>query len=184
MKNPQANSIIERSHIVITNQLRIFNFENEPAPIQNLYSVANDLLQAAAWGIRSTIHTTLQQTPGQIVFQRDMIVQLEVTTDWDMIRRRKRHLTKNANDRENMKRLGHDYEPNDKVLIKLDKLKAGGKLGRPTEGPYKVVQVHSNSTLTIERGHYRERINVRRLQPYFERERPFRGRMQHPTFGL
>ena len=65
-----------------------------------------------------------------------------------------------------MKGLSHAYKPGDLVLIKLDKLEAGGKLERPTEGPYKVLQVHGgNGTLTTERGSYRERINIRRLRP-------------------
>ena len=111
-----------------------------------------------------------------------MILQLAVTTDWEMLRRRKRHVTAKANNKENLKRLSHAYQPGDLVLIKLDKLEAGGKLARPTEGPYKVVQVHeSNGTLTIERGSYRERINIRRLRPYFKRDRSSRGRMLHPS---
>ena len=95
-----------------------------------------------------------------------------------MLRRRKRHATAVSNKRENLKRLDHAYKPGDKVLIKLDKLEAGGKLARPTEGPYTVETVHrSNGTLTIKRGNYRERINIRRLRPFFERDRPSRGRM-------
>ena len=131
-------------------------------------TLANDLLQATAWAIRSTAHSTLQHTPGQLVFQRDMIMQLSVSTDWELLRRRKRHYTKIANQRENLKRLNHAYQPNDRVLIRLDKLEAGGKRGQPTEGPYRVLQVHGNGTLTIQRGDYRERINIRRLRPYFE----------------
>ena len=51
VKNPQANSIVERSHMVITNQLRTFDISKENPTVQNLQSIANDLLQAAAWGV-------------------------------------------------------------------------------------------------------------------------------------
>ena len=177
VKNPQANSVVERSHLVISNQLRTFDLEGERISVENFKTLANDLLQATAWAIRSTVHSTLQRTPGQLVFQRDMVMQLSVSTDWELLRRRKRHYTKIANQRENLKRLNHAYQANDKVLIRLDKLEAGGKLGQPTEGPYRVLQVHGNGTLTIQRGEYEERINIRRLRPYFERERPSRWRM-------
>ena len=164
--------------MVITNQLRTFDLTKENPTMQNLHFIANDLLQAAAWGVRSAVHTTHQSTPGQLVFHRDMIMQLAVTTDWEMLRRRKRHVTAAVNKRENLKRLHHDYKPGDLVLIQLDKLEAGGKLACPTEGPYKVLEVHhSNGTLTIERGDYNERIIIRRLRPYFKRNRPSRGRM-------
>ena len=169
VKNPQANSIVERSHLVISTQLRTFDLSQEADTIENLKTLANDLLQAVASSARSTVHTTHQRTAGQLVFQRDMVMQLAVSTDWKLLRRRKRHFTKLANKRENLKRLNHHYQINDKVLIRLDKLEAGGKLARPTEGPYKVTEVHSNGTLTIQRGDYTERINIRRLRPYFER---------------
>ena len=168
VKNPQANSVVERVHLVITNQLRSIDLDQEKISHANLTSLANDLLQSAAWAVRTTVHTVHQRTPGQLVFERDMIMQLAVSTDWDLIRRRKRHYTQLANQRENLKRLQHDYKPGDKVLIRLDKLEAGGKLGKPTEGPFRVLLVHGNGTLTIQRGAYREKINIRRLRPFFE----------------
>ena len=66
VKNPQANSIVERSHMVITNQLRTFDISKENPRVENLQSIANELLQATAWGVRSAVHTTHQSTPGQL----------------------------------------------------------------------------------------------------------------------
>lgn len=43
----------------------------------------------------------------------------------------------------------------------------GSKLNQPTEGHYRVLLVHPNGTLTIQRGSYQERINIRHLQPYY-----------------
>ena len=48
VKNPQANSIVERLHMVITNNLWSFGISKENPRIQNLWFIANDLLQAAA----------------------------------------------------------------------------------------------------------------------------------------
>lgn len=74
VKNPQANSIVERSHLVISNQLRTFDLQHESLSTTNFKQMENDLLQATAWAIRSTIHSTLQRTPGQLIFQRDMVL--------------------------------------------------------------------------------------------------------------
>jgi hypothetical protein len=58
--NPQGNSIIERIHQVMSNILRAFELdEREVDPDYAL----NEFLQACAFGIRSTCHTTLQASP-------------------------------------------------------------------------------------------------------------------------
>ena len=40
-----------------------------------------DILACIGWAIRSIYHTTLQATPGQLVFGRDMLFDIEFTTD-------------------------------------------------------------------------------------------------------
>jgi hypothetical protein len=42
------------------------------------------------------------------------------------------------------------------------------KMKRPTSGPYVITRV-LGSTLEIDRGTYLEKINIRRVQPYFAR---------------
>ena len=39
----------------------------------------------------------------------------------------------------------------------------------PQEGPYKITEVFTNGTVRIQRGTINERLNIRRLRPYFER---------------
>jgi transposase InsO family protein len=58
--NPQGNSIIERIHQVMGNELE----EREIDPDDPW----NEFLQACAFGIMSTFHTHLQASPGQLVF--------------------------------------------------------------------------------------------------------------------
>jgi hypothetical protein len=53
------------------------------------------LSAAAAWAIRSTIHlttSTLQGTPGQLVFGRDMLLNIPFKADWAAIRKQKQDL--------------------------------------------------------------------------------------------
>ena len=55
------------------------------------------LLSAAAFAIRSTIHTTLQKTPAQLVFGRDMILNVTHVANWEHIKQRKQNLINKYN---------------------------------------------------------------------------------------
>ena len=59
-----------------------------------------------------------------------------------------------------------DYKVGDLVLI-LNTANFKGKLEPSTlpDGPWKIVQVHTNGTVSILRNHYVERMNIRRLRP-------------------
>jgi hypothetical protein len=45
---------------------------------------------SAAWAIRSTFHTTLGATPGQLVYGRDMLFDLSFKANWKNIKERKK----------------------------------------------------------------------------------------------
>eukprot|EP00978_Attheya_sp_CCMP212_P045378 scaffold343876_cov75-Attheya_sp.AAC.1 len=64
--NPQANAVLERVHQVVGNMIRTFELEDtdDDDPFDGI-------LSAVAWESRSTYHTTLKATPGQLVFGRD-----------------------------------------------------------------------------------------------------------------
>jgi hypothetical protein len=68
--NPQGNSIIERKHQVMGNMLRAFELEDRELDPDDTW---NESLQACPFAIRSTFHTTLQASPVQLVFEGDMI---------------------------------------------------------------------------------------------------------------
>jgi hypothetical protein len=72
--NPQANSIIERVYKVINDMLRSFDFQNNHENLDEQEdNPFNYFLQSISWAIRSTYHTTLQASPCQLVFGRDLI---------------------------------------------------------------------------------------------------------------
>jgi hypothetical protein len=82
VRNPQANAIVERVHQVIGNIIRTFELENN-------YLNDNDpwkgILSATAFAVQSTFYTTLQNTPGQLVFGRDMILNVKHEANWEYI---------------------------------------------------------------------------------------------------
>jgi hypothetical protein len=124
-------------------------------------------LASAAYAIRSTYHTTLKATPGQLVFGRDMILPLNFKADWATIEQnRQKEIAKN-NQRENASRLSHDYKVGEKILLKKPG-KHLRKLESPRTGPHTVTAVYTNGTIRIQRNNISERVNIRRVTPYFE----------------
>jgi hypothetical protein len=166
VRNPQANAVLERVHPVISNMLCSQRL------IANDYTTLSSrqqLLAPVVWAINSTYHTTLQASPAQLAFGRDMILPTAYIPNWNNIRQCRQALTDQANERENGPRIPHDYQVGDHVLIKRDLAKLG-KLAKPTEGPFTITDVSSqniNGTVVIARSaNSFERINIRRLVPY------------------
>jgi hypothetical protein len=50
---------------------------------------------------RSTYHTTLQATPCQLVFGRDMIHNIAFKSNWDLIQKRNQDIINTSNQKEN-----------------------------------------------------------------------------------
>ena len=73
VRNPQANSIAERMHKVVANIVCTFELQDNYLDEEDPWT---GILAATAFAIHSTYHTTLQKTPGQLVFGRDMIFNL------------------------------------------------------------------------------------------------------------
>ena len=78
VKNPQANSFVKRIHLTIGDHLRGIEFVHEEEWYRELHSI----LQSIAWTIRTTIHTVTNYSPAQLVFSKDMIMQMHINVDW------------------------------------------------------------------------------------------------------
>jgi transposase InsO family protein len=159
-RNPQSNAILERIHQTIGNMIRTFEMQNQEIDESDPWS---GILSAVAWAVRSTYHTTLKSTPGQLVFGRDMIWDIAHVADWQYIKQRKQLLINKNNTNENKKRIDYDYAVGESIM----KIKAGTlKMEQPREGPFPILRVHSNGTITIQKGPIEERLNVRQVLPY------------------
>ena len=165
--NPQANGIIERVHQVLNNCLRTYELEEQELDEHDPFG---QFLAAASFAIRSTFHTTLQATPGQLVFGRDMLLPIKFKADWAAINERKQKEINRNNERENKKRIKHTYKEGEKVLLKIPTKQRKHRLSR--EGPYTILQVNTNGTLRIKKplkdGHVSQLVNMRRVLPFFE----------------
>ena len=94
-----------------------------------------------------------------------MFLPVQIVADWARIRQRKQKIIDASNKRENSKRIRHQYNVGDRVLLttpgKLPKVRS------PRTGPYDVVNVHDNGTVTIQNGPVQQRVNIRWITPYW-----------------
>ena len=160
IKNPAAN-MVERVHQTLGNLLRVYELEDYEFPRGDPWS---NILASASWAIRSTFHTTLGATPGQLVYGRDMLFDLSFKANWKEITERKRTRIEYSNKRENSKRIRHTYNVGD--LVSKDRNQLQPKLHRPRDGPYTVEKIYTNGTLKIRKGITSEKVSIRRLNPY------------------
>ncbi|POM69306.1 Pol protein [Phytophthora palmivora] len=142
IRNPQANSVIERRHRVIGDKMRaeeIVTYDDWENSLHN----ATFALRA----LRASVHSMLGVSPAQATFGCDMIFDVEHTADWHAQRARK------------------IQQPGDRILLKRDG-NINSKLTTLYDGPYTVLTVRDNGTLVIDKGRYTETVHIRRVVPY------------------
>jgi hypothetical protein len=100
----------------------------------------------------STYHTTLQTTPCQLVFGRDMIHNIAFRANWDQIQKRKKEIINKSNQKENKnnRQIPYEYKVGDQVLLETPGILR--KLSTPRTGPYPVTNVYKNGTIRIQKG--------------------------------
>jgi len=166
VRNPQANSILERIHQTLGNIVRTF----EPQDLDmDSDSPWEGILSAAMFALRSTYHTTLQATPMQLVFGRDAFLNVKFEADWQLIKERKQARINANNQRENQKRKPHTYQVGDKVLYNVVQGTIKPKYGQnPFAGPYEVLRANNNGTVVLQKGPVIETVNIRLIKPFRE----------------
>ena len=166
IKNPQANAILERIHLVVMTMICT-------AEIDMADSVATSdidtLLTNVSWAIRSTYHTVLKASPGAAIFGRDMLFDIPFIADWKKIGDFRQRQTDLNTMRENKKRTDFDYKVGDKILIVKEKGKLRKAESPKQKEPWTIKQVHTNGTIRVKRGNKTEQLNVQRVEPFYEK---------------
>ena len=127
--------------------------------------MVDDFIVDAAWAIRSTHHSVLQSSPGAAIFGRDMLFDIPYLADWKAIGKRRQSAVDQNTHHKNKRRADFDYAIGQKVTIRKDGVLR--KAENKNIGPYVITQVFTNGTVRIQRGSISERINIRRIDPYF-----------------
>ena len=164
VKNPQANAVCERLHQSISNTLRSMLRAHAPSSIDQSNDIMDTCFATAAYASKVAIHRTLNISPGALVFHRDMILNIPLIADLHQLHARRQIIIDERLRRANLRRRPMDYQPGDDILILTDNPTTLQDRGI---GPFRIIQVHTNGTITIQRTpHIVERINIRRVKPY------------------
>ena len=126
------------------------------------------ILAATMFAIRSTVHTTSQYTPMQLVFGRDSILNVAHTANW------KQRLIRQNNILENRKHIPYQYKVGEQVLIKQDQQAKYANI--LYKGPYTVTAVNNNGMVQVDMGIVSDTYNIRRIHPYRRKDPPKRNR--------
>ena len=95
-----------------------------------------------------------------------MILNIPFIADMRAIQERRQHIINHNLIRQNKKCYNHDYQVNQHVYIKPTNPR---KLDPRWIGPFKIIQTHTNGTITIERlPGVNERLNIRQIKPSHE----------------
>jgi hypothetical protein len=160
-RNPQANAIIERVHQTLGNLIRSFELQDKP------YYDPDDpwggILAAVAFAVRSTYHTTLHATPGQLVFGRDMVLNVQHLANWTAIKAHKQQIIRKNNQIENSKRIPYHYQVGDLVMLENHR---ANKYEQPYSGPFRIMQVNTNGTVRLKINAVTDTVNIRRIHPF------------------
>jgi transposase InsO family protein len=161
-RNPQANAICERMHQTVGNILRTL-LHGEPVTAQTAPEIVDNALATAMHALRTSVSRSLDyHSPGEIAFNRHMLLNIPILADLQALHSKRTTLVQRNLAVANRRRIRYDYQPGQRVAIK----NVQDRLGIRSEGPFSIVQVHTNGTVTIQRRPgVVERINIRRLIP-------------------
>jgi hypothetical protein len=119
-------------------------------------------LSNAAWAICSTYHTVLKAPPGAAIFRRNMLFDIPFIADWQKIGEHRQRLTDLNNARENEGRIDYDYKVGQKELLWKEGILLNAE-SRWHKNPWLITSVHTNGTITVQRGNKIEWMNIRRV---------------------
>ena len=145
--------MVERLHKIVADvsraQLACHHKNDDPI---------SDMLQAAAHGVRSTVHGTTGRTPGQLACNKDVTLRTHVEADLELVRQRRCRAAEKNDKRENEKRITFRHKPSMKTLVLPQHMDPKMKTN---EGHCKVVNCNeANGTLQMLRNDHVKPINV------------------------
>ena len=165
-RNPQANSVVERVHQTIHRMISSAEIHGK-SDLDPHYGWSG-ILAAVRRAVNATVHTTTLATPSQLVFGRDAILNIGFQIDWELVKDRKQRLIQHNNQRENLKRVPHNYNVGDKVMVKQAANRKHGS--HKYLGPYTITFVNNDKgTVKLLKattaGGVQETWNIRNLDP-------------------
>ena len=161
---PTSNSIIESSHKIIGQVIRTLLLQYSPTTLDDANVILDEAVATAMHALRCTPNTSLGNfSPGSLVFQHDMFLDLPLITDIVQLTCHRQAQIDQRLLRIHARRVSHDYAISDKVYYRnFDR----NKLEAVRFGPFEILRVHTNNTVTIRRGLTKEHVSIRHLTPF------------------
>jgi hypothetical protein len=97
------NAICERMHQMVGNVLRTLLHREPPRDVTKAKDFIDEALLVATHAMQTGINTTLGSSPGNLIFNRDMFLNIPLIADWHAITRKHEHLINENLMRENGK---------------------------------------------------------------------------------
>ena len=106
----------------------------------------------------------MNTSPGNLVFRRDMFIDLPLQANLETIRQRRQQLIDTNLARHNRRRYDYHYRVGEDVLVKTyDPTKMEERL----HGPYPILETRTNGTVVVKRHPWlSETYNIRKIEPY------------------
>ena len=104
-------------------------------------------------------------SPGAVIYRRDMHLDIPLIADILTLQNSRQAQVDYRVYRENQRRRRHEYKVGDSIYVH-NKNNASTKLKPIFSGPFRILQVHTNNTVSIQRGpNIQERLSIRRIKP-------------------
>jgi hypothetical protein len=91
-KIPNPIAICKRMHKTVGNVLRTLLHSEPPQNIADAKEFVDEALSIAMHAMRAGIHSTLGSSPGSLVFNRDMFLNIPLIANWHAITQKREHL--------------------------------------------------------------------------------------------
>ena len=144
IRNPQANAIVERVHQTIGNIIHTFIIQEMDLDNKSPWE---GILSSTMFAIQSTVHTTSQHTPSQLVFGLDAMLNINQEANWQLIKQHKQVVINKGNQKETSGKQSHEYHTRDKYS-------------------WKTKIFWNNGTVHICRGNITDTYNLHNITPF------------------
>ncbi|MEM7283455.1 MAG: hypothetical protein AAF438_17700, partial [Pseudomonadota bacterium] len=149
-RNARGNAMIERTHQSIGQVLRTVVATKSPKSAHEGNMVIKECLATAMHACRCATQGAIGDlAPGALAFHRDMFLNIPLLADMITLQRHRQGLIDQRLLKANAKRVRHEYRVGDQVW-KRRHLNLSNKLQPTMTGPFRIIQVHTNGTVTIQ----------------------------------
>ena len=164
LKNPQANAICKQFHQSISNILCTMLHSYPPNNIDQINVITDICFATTAYASNVTIHCTLNISPGALVLQRDMILNIPLTTDLRHLYERQQTIIDERLQQVNLCGRTFDYQPGDEILIRTNNPITLQGCGI---GPFTITPIATKGTITFQCTPFiKEQINICQVKSY------------------